>query len=72
MTMRQTRPSPSRWWASIQSIIEKAREYDSPGNRVRKLREMFLEALGLTTNQDDFFLPYTFVWRGTRRTCDVL
>jgi hypothetical protein len=54
-----------------ESIIEKAREYDSPGNRVRKLREMFLEALGLTTNQDDFFLPYTFVWRGTRRTCDV-
>ena len=45
--------------------------YDNPGNRVRKLREMFLEALGLAVDQDDFFLPYTFVWRGTRRTCDV-
>ncbi len=56
-----------------ESIIEKARAYDSPGNRVRKLKETFLEALGMpmATNQDDFFLPYTFVWRGTRRTCDV-
>ena len=37
-----------------ESIIAKAKAYDSPGNRVRKLREMFLEALGITTNQDDF------------------
>lgn len=56
------------------SIIERARIIDdaSGGARRRKLRELLFEALGVTDNGG--LLPPTqrWIWRGTRRTIDVV
>lgn len=53
-----------------QSIIDRAKVEDNPGNRLRKLRELILGALGVA-DQDRQFSEHQFKWRGTTRTCDV-
>ena len=45
--------------------------YDNTGNRIRKIRELLFESLGVA-DHDDMFLAYSFVWRGSRRRCDLL
>jgi hypothetical protein len=54
-----------------EAIVEKARVYDNTGNRIRKIRELLFTSLGVE-DRDDLFLVHSFVWRGSRRRCDVL
>jgi hypothetical protein len=53
------------------SIIEKARHFDNAGNQQRKARDLVMEALGLT-DPDALCPTRTFIWRGTRRQCDLV
>jgi len=53
------------------SIIEKARHFDNGGNRQRKVRDLVVEALRLA-DPDSLYPTYPFVWRGTRRQCDLV
>ena len=54
-----------------EAILEKARVYDNTGNRIRKIRELLFESLGVA-DHDEMFLAHSFVWRGSRRRCDLL
>jgi Family of unknown function (DUF6079) len=54
-----------------ESIIEAARVYDNPGNRQFKIRGMLFKSLGIP-EQDEMFITHTFLWRGSKRACDVL
>src|SRR4051812_47831548 len=54
-----------------EAVLEKARVYDNTGNRIRKIRELMFESLGVA-DHDEMFLAYSFVWRGSRRRCDLL
>ena len=54
-----------------EAILEKARVYDNAGNRIRKVRELLFASMGVE-DRDDLFLVHSFVWRGSRRRCDVL
>src|SRR4051794_38875901 len=54
-----------------EAVLEKARVYDNTGNRIRKIRELLFESLGVA-DHDEMFLAYSFVWRGSRRRCDLL
>ena len=53
------------------SIIEKARVYDNPGNRQFKLRQLLFKSMGVP-EQDEMYISKTFWWRGSKRSCDVL
>ena len=53
------------------SIVEKARVYDNPGNRQYKLRQILFKAMGVP-EQDEMYISHAFLWRGSRRSCDVL
>ena len=53
------------------SIIEGARVYDNPGNRQYRLRQMLFKSMGVP-EQDEMYISHTFLWRGSRRSCDVL
>jgi hypothetical protein len=53
-----------------QSIIDRAKVEDNPGNRLRRLRELIFGALGIEDG-DQLFPQHHFKWRGTTRTCDV-
>ena len=52
-------------------IIEQARIEDKHGNRVRLVRHMVFEQLGIE-DRDEFFLTHPFTWRNTERTCEVI
>ena len=54
-----------------ESIIEKASNADNPGERRRKIREMIFRELGVE-DRDELFLSHEFLWRNTRRSCDVV
>ncbi len=54
-----------------ESIIESAKTYDNTGNRQFKIRQMLFKSLGIP-EQDEMFISHTFLWRGSRRSCDVL
>ena len=54
-----------------EGIIEAARMYDNPGNRQSKVRSILFSSMGIA-DQDQMFLSHEFVWRGSRRSCDVL
>lgn len=55
-----------------EGILANAQGVDNYGNRVRKLRSLLNEQLGLT-EEGGLFLPrYDMLWRGTWRTCEVL
>ena len=55
------------------SIIEQARREDNPGNRVRRVRQMLYEEMGITGEGElEYDQPREVVWRNTRRTCLVL
>lgn len=54
------------------TIIEQARQtVDNQGNRIRRVRQMLFEQLGIT-GENDFEQYHEFTWRNTRRTCTVL
>ena len=54
-----------------QTIIEQARIEDTQGNRVRLVREMIFEQLGI---KDESEIEYyrDFLWKNTKRSCVVL
>lgn len=54
-----------------ESIIESARQYDNAGNRQSKIRSMLFRALSIE-DSDEMFLQHAFLWRGTKRNCQVL
>jgi hypothetical protein len=54
-----------------EAIIEKARVYDNTGNRIRMVRKLLFASLGIE-DREDLFLTHAFLWRGSRRRCDVL
>lgn len=53
------------------SIIEQASNIDNQGNRIRRVREMLFEQLGIE-DRNEFFLHHEMLWRNTKRTCDIL
>ena len=54
-----------------ESIIEQARREDNQGNRIRRVRQMIFEQLGIQ-GEGDFEQFLEFRWRNTKRSCTVL
>lgn len=54
-----------------EGILANAQAVDNPGNRRRKVRELLFEQLGIA-DKDDLFLEHEVLWRGTRRTFQVI
>jgi len=54
-----------------ESIIESAKTFDNIGTRQFKIRQMLFYSLGIP-EQDDMFISHSFVWRGSKRSCDLL
>ena len=57
-----------------ESVVERAKGEDNDGRRRELLKELVREALSLTARDADVFgaHPQSVVWRGSRRTVDVL
>lgn len=54
-----------------ESIIEQARREDNQGNRIRRVRQMLFEQLGIQ-GEGEFEQFHEFWWRNTKRNCKVL
>jgi hypothetical protein len=54
-----------------ESIIESAKTFDNIGTRQYKIRQMLFQSLGIA-DQDDMFMSHSFLWRGSKRSCDLL
>ena len=54
-----------------EGIIESARTFDNIGTRQFKIRQILFKSLGIP-EQDEMFMAHNFLWRGSRRSCDVL
>lgn len=54
-----------------EGIIEQARREDNQGNRVRRVRQMLFESLGIQ-GEGEFEQFHEFWWRNTKRNCTVL
>ncbi len=54
-----------------EGIIDRARIADNAGERRRKIREMIFRDLGIE-DRDELFLTHEFLWRNTRRSCEVV
>lgn len=54
-----------------ESIIDQARREDNSGNRIRYVREMLYDQLGISS-QDTFTLEHKLIWRNTPRYCEVV
>jgi len=54
-----------------ESIIEQARREDNQGNRIRRVRQMLFEQLGIQ-GEGEFEQYHEFRWRNTKRNCTVL
>jgi hypothetical protein len=55
-----------------EGILANAQGFDSYGNRIRKIRSLLYEQLGLDENGGLFLPRYEVLWRGSRRTCEIL
>jgi hypothetical protein len=55
----------------VESIIEQARREDNQGNRIRRVRQMLFEQLGIE-DREDFSPTHDFFWRGTKRACSII
>lgn len=54
-------------------ILENAQRIDNFGNRVKLVRHIVFEALGLARDQDLVDgVPYDLLWRGTKRSCELV
>ncbi len=51
-----------------ETIIEQARREDNQGNRIRRVRQMLFEQLGIE-GELEFEQSHDFLWRQTRRSC---
>ena len=56
----------------IESVIERVRGEDSRGNRIRKVRELLFDALGISQQNDTLFTTRNVLFKGTLRTVEVL
>jgi hypothetical protein len=54
-----------------ETIIESAKSYDNVSIRQFKIRQMLFQSLSIP-EQDEMFMTHAFLWRGSRRTCDLL
>ena len=54
-----------------QQILAQAESVDNPGNRIRKLKDLLFEEMGVA-GQEDLFFRHKFKWKGTDRECDVV
>ncbi|MEY3228049.1 MAG: hypothetical protein RLZZ536_2668, partial [Planctomycetota bacterium] len=54
-----------------EGLIEAARVFDNPGNRQSRIRGILFQSMGID-DPDQMYLNYSFLWRGTRRNCNVL
>jgi hypothetical protein len=54
-----------------EAIIEQARREDNTGNRIRRVRQMLFEQLGIE-GEAEFEQYHEFPWRNTKRDCVVL
>ncbi len=53
------------------SLVNQAATEDNAGNRIRKVKELVYEMMGLKL-ADDLWITHDFIWRGTRRQCQFL
>jgi hypothetical protein len=54
-----------------ESIVEQARREDNQGNRIRRVRQMLYEQIGIE-GEGEFEQYHEFWWRNTKRGCSVL
>ena len=54
-----------------EGIVESAKTFDNIGTRQFKIRQMLFQSLGIP-EQDDLFVSHSFLWRGSKRSCDLL
>jgi hypothetical protein len=54
-----------------ETIIEQARKEDNQGNRIRLIRTMLFDALSID-DRGELLLEHEFLWKNTRRKCEVL
>lgn len=69
----QTNPSVTVQLSGVdtEGILAQAASEDNPGNRVRKLKQLVFDRLGIAA-PDDLVIQHAFEWRATKRTCEVL
>ncbi len=54
-----------------EGIIKQAEREDNQGNRIRRVRQMLFEQLGVS-GEDEFQQHYDFNWKNTSRSCTLL
>jgi hypothetical protein len=55
------------------AVLENAKVLDNYGNRIQKVKHILYEYLQIPTDGGDLLPPrYDLVWRGTKRTCELL
>lgn len=54
-----------------EGIIKQAEREDNQGNRIRRVRQMLFEQLGIS-GEDEFQQHHDFTWKNTNRTCIIL
>ncbi len=69
----ETNPSITLQLSGVdtEGIIKQAEREDNQGNRIRRVREMLFEQLGIT-GEDEFQQYHEFLWKNTNRSCIVL
>ena len=70
---RATNPTISVQLSGVdtETIIEQARREDNQGNRIRRVRQMLFEQLGIEGERSSSS-THDFLWRNTKRSCIVL
>lgn len=53
------------------SLVNQAATEDNAGNRIRKVKELVYEMMGLEL-ADTLWISHDFLWRGTKRQCQFL
>ncbi|MGR9107058.1 MAG: phage resistance protein [Gammaproteobacteria bacterium] len=55
------------------AILENAKVLDNYGNRIQKVKHILYEYLQISTDAGDLLPPrYDVLWRGTKRSCELL
>jgi hypothetical protein len=54
-----------------ESIIVQAQAEDNQGNRIRKVKDLLFQQLGIR-QEDKLSLHHEFVWRATKRSCEIV
>ena len=56
-----------------EGVLENAKVLDNYGNRIQKVKHILYESLHIPTAEGDLLPPrYDMLWRGTKRTCELL